>query len=871
MMNQICLFAAIFLGLASPAIAQLHDDFSDGDFTNTPEWLGDVDIFTVTNAELQLLDPAPAANNTAVLYLPAATASDAFTTWEFYVRLAFAPSTTNFARVYLSASNPDLAADQYGYYLKVGGISGADDAIELYRQDGASASLLLSGQTGAVGSDPAMARVRVERSIAGEWSLWADYSGGTNLQFQSAATDSTYPTGAFFGIYCRYTSTRNENFFFDDVRIDPLFTDTQPPVLLQAEATSATEVLVRFDEPLDVASASEPSRFTIDNGIGQPQTAIPQTGDPSLVLLNLATPLQNAQSYQLTVAGVSDANGNLAATQSIIFSFFNIQPAEFNDVIISEIFPDPNPSRGLPEGEYIELYNRSDKVIQLSTLRFSAGDTPRALPDGLLLPGAYLALCDDTFETALAAFGPAASLATFPALINSSGQVSLTDANGNLIYELAYNESWYRDETRADGGYSLELIQLEGPYDCPGNWRASDATVGGTPGQPNSLLGLAADSNPPSLLNAIADSEFEIRLTFSEAMDESSAGQAANYSLSPPLNIAEVLLQPSREEAILLLDGALSPGIAYELAVAGAVSDCMGNGIGSNRTTLGLAEPITTGEILINEVLFNPESGGYDFIELYNPTTRIFNLRGLAIENQQKDSGDTLAIIAADYLLLPQSYVVLTESPDDIRNRYFVETPSALLETGLPTLEDKTGNITLLVDGATIDSFDYSESFHYPLLDTKEGVSLERISANAPTQDEGNWHSAASTAGFATPTYRNSQFVDRPNALEQMIDIPNTTFSPDGDGFEDVLLINYQLDGSGYTLNLQVYDSQGRLVRRLANNEILAASGSLKWDGVTDDSNRSRLGIYVLWFELFTPKGDVERDKRAVVLAGRLE
>ena len=540
-------------------------------------------------------------------------------------------------------------------------------------------------------------------------------------------------------------------------------------------------------------------------------------------------------------------------------------------MIISEIFPDPNPSRGLPEGEYIELYNRSDKVIQLSTLRFSAGDTPRALPDGLLLPGAYLALCDDTFETALSAFGPTASLATFPALINSSGQVSLTDANGNLIYELAYNESWYRDETRADGGYSLELIQLEGPYDCPGNWRASDATVGGTPGQPNSLLGLAADSNPPSLLNAIADSEFEIRLTFSEAMDESSAGQAANYSLSPPLNIAEVLLQPSREEAILLLDGALSPGIAYELAVAGAVSDCMGNGIGSNRTTLGLAEPITTGEILINEVLFNPESGGYDFIELYNPTTRIFNLRGLAIENQQKDSGDTLAIIAADYLLLPQSYVVLTESPDDIRNRYFVETPSALLETGLPTLEDKTGNITLLVDGATIDSFDYSESFHYPLLDTKEGVSLERISANAPTQDEGNWHSAASTAGFATPTYRNSQFVDRPNALEQMIDIPNTTFSPDGDGFEDVLLINYQLDGSGYTLNLQVYDSQGRLVRRLANNEILAASGSLKWDGVTDDSNRSRLGIYVLWFELFTPKGDVERDKRAVVLAGRLE
>ena len=871
-MEKITLFAFLLILLSNQLSAQLEDDFSDGDFSSDPEWLGDTDKFSAANGELQLLDSEPAANNTTHLYLPAPTSTDAATSWEIFVRMEFAPSASNFARIYLSASNPNLTENQDGYYLKVGGISGNQDAIELYRQDGNSSTLLLSGTAGAAGAEPVVARIRVNRSPNGLWELLADYTGGDNLQPEGTATDLTYLMGSFFGVYCQYTSTRNEAFFFDDIKVDPLFQDTQPPELLTVEAAGAMEVIAGFDEPLDELSASEAGNYELDNGIGQIEEVLFNAANPTRVRLLLNTPLQNTQAYTLTASNITDINGNVAPPQSLSFTYYNIQPAAFGDVIFTELFPDPNPSAGLPDGEYVELYNQSDKVIQLSNLAISSGSSPAPLPPYLLLPGSYVLICDDSFEEAFAAFGPTLSVSSFPALTNAGDEVRLSNSDGTLVFEVVYTDSWYQDEARADGGYSLELIQLAGPYDCQGNWRASAAAAGGTPGQPNSLLGATADDIPPFLAGAIAESEFELRLTFSEIMDEASLSNPNHYTLSPSLPVTEAIPQPSREEVLLLLDAPLQPGTAYQLNISETVTDCMGNPFPAGASiTTGLAEPIENLDLIINEVLFNPAAGGSDFIEVYNRSEKVLNLQELAIANTQKESGDTLGKVSSDFLLFPSEYAVLTEAPDDILSRFSVRFPHALLKADLPTLEDKSGNVSLRYNGLIIDAFDYTETQHYPLLDSKEGVSLERISPEAATQDASNWHSAASTVGFATPTYQNSQFYDRPGALNEMFTVLTPTFSPDGDGFDDLLLVDYETEQAGYTLNMHIYDSNGRLIKRLVNNETLAARGSLKWDGVSDEGARARIGIYVLWFEVFMPDGRVEKDKKVVVLAGRLE
>lgn len=847
--------------------AQLTDDFSDGNFTDDPSWLGDVDKFTVTNGELQLQDTEA---GTAALYLPAATSTDASTSWAFFIRLEFAPSSSNFARVYLSASSTDLTGEVNGYYLRIGGISGSDDALELYRQDGSNSELLLSGTLGALGNEPALARVRVTRETDGAWMLEADYSGGTDYTLEGSVTDDTYPMGGFFGWACEYTSTRADKFFLDDIQIDPLFVDTEPPTLLEATAESAFSVIARFNEPLEAVSANTAANFTIDQGIGAPASAELQ-GDQTSVLLSLGSALENTATYTLTADGISDAEGNTAGPQSQSFTFFDIEEAAPGDLIISEIFPDPTPSLGLPEAEYLELYNRSGKVIDLSGIGIASGGSPEPIEEYLLLPGNYVTICDEDVADQFAALGPTAAVSSFPALTNGGDEAAIARLDGTSLFGLTYSDSWYRDPERAGGGYSLELIRLEGPYDCPGNWRASQSSSGGTPGQANSLQGAPQDTVPPSLLRAAPETSNEIRLTFSEVMEENSALEIANYGFSPSLPIMDVLLLAGGTEVLIVLQDSLQSSVAYELSVSSDVRDCIGNRLAAGSVLIGLPEAAEAQDIVINEILFNPNTGGADFLELYNRSGKIIDLFELQMFNFAKMSGDTEGSVEDKLLIFPGDYLVLSEDPDNIQLEYSVEQPARLVENDLPSFDDDAGNITLRWRGITLDSFDYTEDYHYPLLDDEDGVSLERVSPDAPTQDPGNWHSAASTAGFATPTAPNSQFFEQPGEFPNVINIPNTTFSPDGDGFEDILLIQYETSRPGYTLNLWVFDAVGREIIRLENNEILANRGTLKWDGVAADGSPARAGIYVLFFELFTPDGSVEREKRAVVLAGQLD
>ncbi len=865
-----CYLTVLCLLLGAAAHAQLTDDFSDGDFSNDPTWLGDTGRFTVTDGELQLLHQEPESNNESLLYTAAATSADEATTWSFYARTAFSPSSSNFARVYLAASTPDLAGSVNGYYVRIGGISGSDDAVELYRQDGNSATLLISGTAGAVGEDPAEARVRVTRSPGGEWVLETDYSGGTDFTVEGSATDLTYPTAGFFGWVCTYTSTRAELFFLDDVLVDPLFVDTAPPTLLEAAPNTAFEITARFSEPLEPAAANNAANFSIDNGIGTPVSAELQA-DPTLVNLSLGTALQNTQSYILTANGIRDAEGNTAGSLQTSFIYYDIQPAAPGDLIISELMPDPNPAVALPEAEYLEIYNRSEKVIDLADVQIASGSSPEQLPEYLLLPGAYVAVCDEAFVGAFAGGGPTIGVNSFPSLSNGADEATLLDGDGNPLFTVAYTDDWYQVEDRADGGYSLELIRLEGPYGCPGNWRASASPAGGTPGLVNSLLGAALDSVPPTVARVAPESSMEIRVQFSEIMDANTLADTEAYTLTPGIPVLDVLTQPGGRTVLLLLDGALAAGEAYSLSFSTSLTDCIGNPMAAQAFPVGLPEPAAAGDILINEILFNPGTGGNDFVELFNNSDKIIDLAGLQMLNRLKMTGDTEGSVEDNLLIFPGDYLVLTEDPTDILSRYAVPNPDRLLENDLPSMDDDEGNLTLILEGITLDSFDYSEDLHYPLLDDEDGVSLERISPMTGTQDDGNWHSAASTAGFATPTGPNSQFFEREGVFDDIIAIPRARFSPDEDGFEDVLLIDYTTDQPGYTANVWVFDAQGREILRLVNNETLQNTGTFKWDGIAADGSPARIGVYVFYFELFRPDGAVEKDKRAVVLAGQLD
>ncbi|MDZ7683205.1 MAG: lamin tail domain-containing protein [Fodinibius sp.] len=107
----------------------------------------------------------------------------------------------------------------------------------------------------------------------------------------------------------------------------------------------------------------------------------------------------------------------------------------------------------------------------------------------------------------------------------------------------------------------------------------------------------------------------------------------------------------------LYLENELSSGDTYEVTVSN-IEDLFGNTLSRATQLLDFLriDQARTGDIVINEVLYNPgERGNADFVELYNTTNKNFELSDWQIGDSSGEA--TLP----DQLLLPaQSYIVLT-------------------------------------------------------------------------------------------------------------------------------------------------------------------------------------------------------------------
>src|SRR5690606_11965904 len=143
-----------------------------------------------------------------------------------------------------------------------------------------------------------------------------------------------------------------------------------------------------------------------------------------------------------------------------------------------------------------------------------------------------------------------------------------------------------------------------------------------------------------------------------------------------------------------------------------------------------------------------------------NNSTKVFDLKNLRICNTDDlDSIATNYVISADgFLFFPGEYVVLTSDITSLMSFYPSAVKENILQTTIPSYNDDKGTC-IIADYSfnRLDRFAYTSTMHYALIDDQNGVSLERIRFDRPTQDAGNWHSAATNVGYATPGYKNSQ------------------------------------------------------------------------------------------------------------------
>ncbi|OQP65794.1 hypothetical protein A3860_14445 [Niastella vici] len=549
------------------------------------------------------------------------------------------------------------------------------------------------------------------------------------------------------------------------------------------------------------------------------------------------------------------------------------QTANRFDVVIDELLPDPLPPVQLPNTEFIELKNVSTTAFNIRNWKLSDGSTTATISASFVLkPDSFVIICSTTAVAAFAPFGNTIGVSNFPSLNNDADVISLYSAEGRLIHSVGYNNSWYQNAVKSDGGWSLEMIDTKNPCMGISNWKASTAAIGGSPGKKNSVDAINKDDQSPALIRSATTDSLTISALFNEPLDSVSAVSTANYTFNNGIAhpLAASVVMPSCTEVILKLPTPLNRQAVYELTVNN-VKDCAGNAINQlNTTKAGVPVMADSLAVVINEILFNPQPDGFDYIEIYNRSNRIIDLKQLYLASRNATAQLTAVtpISTVSWLLFPGEYRVLTENKLWLQQQYLIKDPSLIIELpALPSMPDDKGIVVLLnLQGNIIDELHYDHNWHFALISDEEGVALERLNYNQPTTDRLNWSSAASTVGFGTPGYPNSQLT-ADGGLQGAVGISPAIFSPDNDGFNDFATIGYQLPEPGYVANIRIFDANGHMVRQLVRNATLAMTGKFNWDGLDDKLRQLPMGIYIVLTEVFTLQGKTRKFKQVVTLA----
>ncbi|HEY0056447.1 MAG TPA: hypothetical protein VGB63_13920 [Pedobacter sp.] len=188
----------------------------------------------------------------------------------------------------------------------------------------------------------------------------------------------------------------------------------------------------------------------------------------------------------------------------------------------------------------------------------------------------------------------------------------------------------------------------------------------------------------------------------------------------------------------------------------------------------------------------------------------------------------------------------------------------------MPAFNNDKGSVVLISKDNRIDQLNYFEKMHHRIINEYKGISLERASFTNPTNEAGNFRSAASPVGFATPGYKNSQAISGNKEHTQEVQLLSKTFSPDGDGFEDALQLNYNFPDAGMIANATIYSDRGTAIKHLVKNATLSTNGTIVWDGLNDNDQKASVGIYIIYLEVFNLKGEVKKYRKPCVLAAKL-
>jgi hypothetical protein len=537
---------------------------------------------------------------------------------------------------------------------------------------------------------------------------------------------------------------------------------------------------------------------------------------------------------------------------------------EFGDVTISEIMFDPTPSVGLPEVEYLELYNRVADTLSIDGWTIRVNGKRWRCNHARIYPGGYLAISSASGASALGMYGNAASATYFDGLPNDKTDITVLNRQGKAI-AASYYRSDYLAKDGIEGGISLEKVDIASMAEGCENWKASEDVKGGTPGSINSVAGEVDDTTPPAVDKLSIEGVNTVSITFDEPV---VVGEHFSIQLGEKSEAATLMCNMESPRTITItLSNDLEPNVCQSLML-NDVADYSGNAF-TSEIQVALCQPPVKGDLIINEVLFNPEGECSDYVELVNVSSKPIDLSSVALcrRNGEGKLEEAKRVAPTSCILPSQGYVLLCSTPDVIALRYPRSNTKNFKKLSSMPSYPNDGGVVVVTDTSknVIDEFAYSERMHFKMLPTFDGVSLERIATSGV---ESKWQSASKESGYGTPGVENSQLLKVEHA-ERRLKLSSSVVSPDGDGVNDYLAVSYFMETAGTMADVDIFNGEGVPVKKICRNELLGTSGTIVWDGITDSGIQVSRGVYILVAKLVYADGSCNETRQVFAVAYR--
>ncbi|MFK5855903.1 MAG: lamin tail domain-containing protein [Bacteroidota bacterium] len=270
------------------------------------------------------------------------------------------------------------------------------------------------------------------------------------------------------------------------------------PAVSRLEVVNKNTLQLYFNQSMDEVSLNNPNAYIVDGSIGNPEYIFTFDDKPNKVELYFTNEFAKGIVYELLLKkNLSNCMQlNMESDTTIYFGLPD--DVLVNDVIINEILFNPW-TNGV---DYVELFNRSNSIIDLSTLKIgSIKESPPNPSDTtsynivnyqyLLMPYEFVALTisPDIVKNQYFTSSPNALVKVdpFPAYNNDDGRVLLTSFEDVVIDSLNYTEEMQFPLLVYYDGVALERINPDVSSSDINNWHSAAESVGfGTPGYKNS-------------------------------------------------------------------------------------------------------------------------------------------------------------------------------------------------------------------------------------------------------------------------------------------------------------------------------------------------------------------------------------------------